>query len=137
MTDTATAVLEPPAPSEMGTFAEDGSYIPRQIVEDDLGDISLDDAYASTMVVVEDGQMVEGTVVRIDKEEVLLDIGYKSEGVIPARELSIRNDVDPGEVRFIGTSLWEGPDLGREPSLVGGWFAAPSPAVVNTTSSSL
>jgi len=38
------------------------------------------------------------------------------------------HDVDPGEVRFIGTSLWEGPDLGREPSLVGGWFAAPSPA---------
>ena len=38
------------------------------------------------------------------------------------------HDIDPGEVRFIGTSLWEAPDLGREPSLVGGWFAAPSPA---------
>ena len=38
------------------------------------------------------------------------------------------HDVDPGEVRFIGTSLWEEPGLGREPSLVGGWFAAPSPA---------
>lgn len=38
------------------------------------------------------------------------------------------HDIDPGEVRFIGTSLWEEPDLGREPSLVGGWFAAPSPA---------
>ncbi|MYB02685.1 MAG: S1 RNA-binding domain-containing protein, partial [Acidimicrobiaceae bacterium] len=86
----------------MGTFAEDGTYIPRQIVEDDLGDISLDDAYASTMVVVEDGQIVEGTVVRIDKEEVLLDIGYKSEGVIPARELSIRHDIDPGEVVALG-----------------------------------
>ena len=105
MTDTATAVLDPPAPSEMGTFAEDGSYIPRQIVEDDLGDISLDDAYASTMVVVEDGQIVEGTVVRIDKEEVLLDIGYKSEGVIPARELSIRHDVDPGDVVAMGEAI--------------------------------
>ena len=38
------------------------------------------------------------------------------------------HDIDPGEVRFIGTSLWEAPDLGREPSLVGGWFAAPPPA---------
>ena len=40
--------------------------------------------------IVEDGQMVNGTVVKIDKDEVLLDIGYKSEGVIPSRELSIR-----------------------------------------------
>jgi small subunit ribosomal protein S1 len=102
VTDTATAVLDPPAPTDMGTFAEDGSYIPRQIVEDDLGDISLDDAYASTMVVVEDGQIVEGTIVRIDKEEVLLDIGFKSEGVIPNRELSIRHDVDPGDVVDMG-----------------------------------
>ena len=50
------------------------------------------------MVDVEDGQIVEGTVVKVDKDEVLLDIGYKSEGVIPARELSIRNDVDPNEI---------------------------------------
>ena len=50
------------------------------------------------MVDVEDGQIVEGTVVKVDKDEVLLDIGYKSEGVIPARELSIRNDVDPHEI---------------------------------------
>ena len=51
------------------------------------------------MVDVEDGQIVEGTVVKVDKDEVLLDIGYKSEGVIPARELSIRNDVDPSRDR--------------------------------------
>ena len=42
--------------------------------------------------------MVEGTVVRIDKDEVLLDIGYKSEGVIPQKELSIRNNLHPNEV---------------------------------------
>ena len=105
MTDTATPTLVPPAPADMGTFADDGTYIPRQIVEDDLGDIDIDEAYASTMVVVEDGQIVEGTIVRIDKEEVLLDIGYKSEGVIPARELSIRHDVDPGEVVAMGEEI--------------------------------
>ena len=105
MTDTATAILEPAPPADMGTFAEDGTYIPRQIVEDDLGDISIDDAYAATMVVVEDGQIVEGTVVRIDREEVLLDIGFKSEGVIPARELSIRHDVDPGDVVALGEAI--------------------------------
>ena len=37
-------------------------------------------------------------------------------------------DIDPDKVRFIGTALWEQVNLGREPSLVGGWFAAPPPA---------
>ncbi|MEI2706430.1 MAG: S1 RNA-binding domain-containing protein [Ilumatobacteraceae bacterium] len=78
----------------MGTFDEEGNYTPRQVVADDLG-MSFAEAIAGTMVDVEDGQMVNGTVVKVDKDEVLLDIGYKSEGVIPARELSIRNDVDP------------------------------------------
>ncbi len=100
---TPTATL--PATSEMGTFTEDGQYIPRQIVEDDLGDIDLDHAYDSTIVEVEEGRIVEGTVVRVDKDEVLLDIGYKSEGVIPARELSIRNDVDPAEVVSVGDRI--------------------------------
>ena len=85
-----------------GSFDEQGNYIPRQVVENDLGATSLDDAYASSMVDVEDGQLVEGVVVKVDRDEVLLDIGYKSEGVIPARELSIRNDVDPGEIVGLG-----------------------------------
>ena len=46
--------------------------------------MSFADAIDGTIVEVEDGQMVNGTVVKIDKDEVLLDIGYKSEGVIPA-----------------------------------------------------
>ncbi len=57
------------------------------------------------MVGVEDGQLVTGTVVKVDMDEVLLDIGYKSEGVIPSRELSIRNDVDPHEVVSLGDEL--------------------------------
>ena len=36
-------------------------------------------------------------------------------------------DVDPREVKFLGTGLWDNPEIVREPSLVGGWFAAPSP----------
>ncbi|MFN0092457.1 MAG: 30S ribosomal protein S1 [Acidimicrobiales bacterium] len=86
----------------MGAFDDKGAYQPRAIVEDDLDGMSLDDAYAATMVDVEDGQIVEGVVVKVDRDEVLLDIGYKSEGVIPARELSIRNDVDPHEVVKLG-----------------------------------
>ena len=107
MTDTAT---------EFGTFDSDGNYIPRQIIDADLGGVDIEEAYTSTMVLVEDGQLVEGTVVRVDQDEVLLDIGYKSEGVIPSRELSIRNDVDPREVvamgeeieALVGTGPWPG-----------------------------
>ena len=57
------------------------------------------------MVDVADGQVVEGTVVRVDRDEVLLDIGYKSEGVIPPRELSIRHGVHPGEIVAVGDRI--------------------------------
>lgn len=36
-------------------------------------------------------------------------------------------DLDPAKVKLLGTGLWDEPDLGREPTLVGGWFAAPPP----------
>jgi len=52
-----------------------------------------------------DGDIVEGEVVKIDRDEVLLDIGYKSEGVIPSKELSIRHDVDPNEVVKVGEHI--------------------------------
>ena len=57
--------------------------------------------YAATMVAFDEGDVVKGKVVRIDKDEVLVDIGYKAEGVIPSTELSIRKSVDPaGEVEL-------------------------------------
>ena len=87
-----------------GSESTGDGYTPRQIIANDL-EGSLDDAYAASMVVVDDGQLVTGTVVRVDRDEVLLDIGYKSEGVIPSRELSIRNDIDPGEIVSIGDEL--------------------------------
>ncbi|HET9092508.1 MAG TPA: S1 RNA-binding domain-containing protein, partial [Acidimicrobiales bacterium] len=85
-------------PQRFGSFDAMGTYIPVQITEDDLGDLSLEDAIAGTIVEFEDGDIVSGTVVKVDKDEVLLDIGFKSEGVIPSRELSIRHDVDPNEI---------------------------------------
>ena len=98
-----------PAPASdsppMGTFDEDGVYIPRQITENDLGTLTLEEAYLATVVDLSNGQLVEGTVVRVDKDEVLLDIGYKSEGVIPPRELSIRNGVNPTDVVSLGETI--------------------------------
>ena len=55
-------------------------------------------AIDETIKYFNDGDIVEGTVVKVDRDEVLLDIGYKTEGVIPSRELSIKHDVDPHDV---------------------------------------
>src|ERR1039457_5267209 len=88
-----------------GTFDADGVYVPRKIVEDDLGDMSFEEAIDQTIVAFEDGDVVTGKVVKVDKDEVLLDIGFKSEGVIPARELSIRHDLDPHDVVSVGEEI--------------------------------
>jgi small subunit ribosomal protein S1 len=61
--------------------------------------------YAATMVSFEEGDVVKGKVVRIDKDEVLVDIGYKAEGVIPSNELSIRKSVDPHEEVELGEEI--------------------------------
>jgi small subunit ribosomal protein S1 len=88
-----------------GSFDAEGNYTPRQIVEDDLAGVSFEDAVAGTLVDFDDGDIVSGTVVKVDHDEVLLDIGYKSEGVIPVRELSIRHDVDPHDVVKVGDRI--------------------------------
>jgi small subunit ribosomal protein S1 len=61
--------------------------------------------YAATMVSFEEGDVVSGKVVRIDKDEVLVDIGYKAEGVIPSSELSIRKSVDPADEVELGEQV--------------------------------
>ena len=61
--------------------------------------------YDATIVPFEEGDVVTGKVVRIDKDEVLVDIGYKSEGVIPNNELSIRKSVDPSEEVELGEEV--------------------------------
>jgi small subunit ribosomal protein S1 len=61
--------------------------------------------YAATMVAFDEGDVVKGKVVRIDKDEVLVDIGYKSEGVIPSTELSIRKSVDPADEVELGEEI--------------------------------
>jgi small subunit ribosomal protein S1 len=101
VSDAQTTDPTAPATAADGDVSAESGYTPRQIVDDDLGG-SFADAVDATLVSVEDGAMVTGTVVRVDRDEVLLDIGYKSEGVIPSRELSIRNDVDPNEVVRVG-----------------------------------
>src|SRR5579871_5312085 len=93
------------SPEQMGTFDAEGNYTPRTIVDDDLGDADLEEAMGDSIISFDDGDVIEGTVVKIDRDEVLLDIGFKSEGVIPSRELSIRHDVDAHEVVALGDQV--------------------------------
>jgi small subunit ribosomal protein S1 len=93
----ATDVLTAPAPAatpvegSAGLLLEiDGQIVPN---------------YAATMVSFDEGDVVNGKVVRIDKDEVLVDIGYKAEGVIPSNELSIRKSVDPADEVEIGEEI--------------------------------
>ncbi len=61
--------------------------------------------YDRTLTDFSEGDVVTGTVVRVDKDEILVDIGYKSEGVIPVSELSIRRSVNPDEEVALGDEI--------------------------------
>src|SRR5687767_15519633 len=77
-----------------------------QVAVNDIG--SEEDFLAAidqTIKYFNDGDIVEGVIVKVDRDEVLLDIGYKTEGVIPSRELSIKHDVDPNEVVKVGDEI--------------------------------
>lgn len=78
----------------------------KQVAINDIG--SAEDFLAAvekTLKFFNDGDIIEGTIVKIDRDEVLLDVGYKTEGVIPSRELSIKHDVDPNEVVKVGDEV--------------------------------
>jgi small subunit ribosomal protein S1 len=72
------------------TTTEDGERVPN---------------YDATFPTINEGEVVHGTVVRVDKDEVLVDIGYKSEGVIPVIELSIRRSVNPADEVTVGDEI--------------------------------
>ncbi|CAN3980088.1 30S ribosomal protein S1 [Kitasatospora purpeofusca] len=77
-----------------------------QVALNDIGDAeAFLAAIDETIKYFNDGDIVEGVIVKVDRDEVLLDIGYKTEGVIPSRELSIKHDVDPHEVVAVGDNI--------------------------------
>jgi small subunit ribosomal protein S1 len=94
-TSEATETAAEAASGSSETPMDRGSF---PIVELDLPDEEIDKAIDATLPRLEEGDIVTGTVVKVDRDEVLVDIGYKSEGVIPAKELSIRHDVDPRDI---------------------------------------
>ncbi|MGO1653758.1 MAG: 30S ribosomal protein S1 [Brevibacterium yomogidense] len=88
------------------TTTTPGSAQQKQVAVNDIG--TSEDFLAAideTIKYFNDGDIVEGTVVKVDRDEVLVDIGYKTEGVILSRELSIKHDVEPSEVVEVGDEL--------------------------------
>ena len=91
----ATATTEAPTVTERpadptGWIEVEGGWIPD---------------YEANLRDVTEGEVVSGTVVRIDNDEVLVDIGYKSEGVVPNNELSIRRNVNPRDEVELGEMI--------------------------------
>ncbi|MDX1511225.1 MAG: 30S ribosomal protein S1 [Nitriliruptorales bacterium] len=105
---TPTPPNAPPAdapPLDPVVLADPGATLTatgEEIVERDIDDAAFEAALDNTMKAMDVGQIVEGVVVKVDPDEVLLDIGWKSEGVIPARELSIKADIDPKTLVQVG-----------------------------------
>jgi small subunit ribosomal protein S1 len=91
MAENQTAEIDPAqADADVWTTGPDGELIPN---------------YDATFPIINEGEVVSGTVVRVDKDEVLVDIGYKSEGVIPVSELSIRRSIDPSDEVNVGDEV--------------------------------
>lgn len=88
-----------PYPHREALVAPDLSDLP-----DDIGD-DFEAAIAATVLEFNDGDIVEGTVVSVDSDGAMVDVGYKSEGLIPVRELSIRNNVDPNKSVQVGDRI--------------------------------
>jgi small subunit ribosomal protein S1 len=83
---------------EMPPSTEDGVWITGP-------DGELVPDYESSFPEINEGEVVHGLVVRVDKDEVLVDIGYKSEGVIPVAELTIRRSVNPADEVSVGEEI--------------------------------
>ncbi|MEG2260329.1 MAG: 30S ribosomal protein S1 [Raoultibacter sp.] len=72
---------------------------------EDFSDEQMNQMIDGTLTEFDEGDLVGGIVVKIEHDEVLVDIGFKSEGVIPSRELSIRKDADPADIVSLGEQI--------------------------------
>ncbi len=102
------AVAEPaPEPAPVPRGERPAITAPKEIADlpDDLSAEDFARAIEQTVFEFKEGDIVAGTVVRIDQDEVMVDIGYKSEGVIPSKELSIRNAANPADIVSVGDEI--------------------------------
>ncbi len=72
---------------------------------DDVDTEEMNSLIDNSITDFDEGDLVNGTIVKIERDEVLVDIGFKSEGVIPVRELSIRKDANPADLVNVGDAI--------------------------------
>ena len=72
---------------------------------EDVSDEQMNAMIDGSLTNFDEGDLVQGEIVKLEHDEVLVDIGFKSEGVIPVRELSIRKDIDPADVVALGDKI--------------------------------
>ncbi len=92
-----------PAAVEEAPVETEEAPAPAAATEDFMDDFER--AIEATVLQFREGDIVSGQVVSVDSEGAMVDVGYKSEGLIPTRELSIRNNVDPHEEVAIGETV--------------------------------
>jgi len=102
--ETPVEVAAEPEPERIVIPAERPAIVARD-VSDLPDDLDFGAAIEATVLEFDEGDIVEGTVASIDQDGVLVDVGYKSEGLIPLRELSIRRGIDPNEIVSIGDRI--------------------------------
>ena len=95
----APQVQDAPAGEPTPAAEPEAPAAPADIMDD------FEAAIEATVLQFREGDMVEGTIVSVDTEGAMVDVGYKSEGLIPTRELSIRNNVDPKDVVAVGDTV--------------------------------
>ncbi len=88
---------ETPSNPPVDLSAKVAELLPDAVDPDSLSPEQMDDLYASTMQ-VKDGEIIEGTVVGLEGDYVLVDVGYKSEGFVSRSEFPGRGrDLSPGD----------------------------------------
>ncbi len=75
------------------------------VIPDDVKPEDFPELLEKTIVSFNVGDVIEGTIVRIDRNEIMVDVGYKSEGIIPIRELSVRKSTNPNELVKVGEKI--------------------------------
>lgn len=110
---TLTAVIEEEPKAETLTTESGHSDASEREAEPLDDEAIFEQALGNNIRVFKENELVEGVVVSVDIEGALVDIGFKSEGLIPANELSIRKNVDPRKIVSVGDQV-EGVVLTRE-----------------------
>ncbi len=88
----------PAAPEAPEVSKDDGK-------DSEAVDSNIMEAYEKTMVRIRNGQVLQGSIVQISDDEVCVNIGYKSDGFIPKRELSSDPDFDPKAELNVGDPI--------------------------------